>query len=114
MRRCSALFVFCPELSEAPIQGTSGGFCVPVAQGNSKACLSGLEEGLQQCYSLGPGVTAILVLGRDVTSGDGATCFPVLVMDEWMKYRGPGEQLSVAGHLDPRNVYAGALYLVGS
>lgn len=49
MRRCSALFVFCPDLPEAPIQGTSGGFCVAVAQGNSKACLSGLEEGKKGC-----------------------------------------------------------------
>lgn len=60
-------------------------FCAPVAQGNSRACLLGLEEGLQKCYSLGPGVTSTLVLGRAVTCADGATCFPVLVMDEWMK-----------------------------
>lgn len=63
----------------------SGGFCAPVAQSNSTAPSLGLEEALQKCYSLGPGVTSTLVLGRAVTCADGATCFPVLVMDEWMK-----------------------------
>lgn len=87
---------------------------LPEAQGSSKPCLSGLEGGLQKCYSLGPGVTAILVFGRAVTSAVGGTCFPVLVIDESIMYRGPGEQVASLGHLVPAIEYAGALSMVGS
>lgn len=60
----------CPHLWLVPLLG----------QGRSGVLWSCWDEELENCYSLGPGVTSVFILGSPRMWAPGGTYFPVLVM----------------------------------